>query len=80
MADSLITLMKQKTFSKITIKQICDQTGVIHIVFYNYFIDKYEAFEYIIYCDIYKSALPYIENKQFQDALKIILYIVQENI
>lgn len=80
LADSLRTLMEQKPFSKITIKQICDQTGVIRIVFYNYFADKYEALEYIIYRDIYETALPYIENKQFQDALKIILYIVQENI
>lgn len=80
LADSLRHLMKKKPFSKITIKQICDQTGVIRIVFYNYFTDKYEALEYIIYRDIYETALPYIENKQFQDALKVILYIVEENI
>ena len=46
LADSLKELMVKKSFEKITIKQICDATGVIRIVFYNYFSDKYDALEY----------------------------------
>ena len=51
LADSLRDLMLKKPFEKITIKQICDATGVIRIVFYNYFSDKYAALEYIVYRD-----------------------------
>lgn len=41
LAESLKELMLQKSFEKITIKQICDKTGVIRATFYNYFEDKY---------------------------------------
>ena len=40
LAQGLLLLMKEKPFEKITIKQICDKTGVIIGTFYNHFIDK----------------------------------------
>ena len=60
LAESLKELMLQKSFEKITIKQICDKTGVIRATFYNYFEDKYAALSYIIYLDTVETALPYI--------------------
>ncbi|UTY40059.1 TetR/AcrR family transcriptional regulator [Allocoprobacillus halotolerans] len=64
LADSLKELMVKKSFEKITIKQICDATGVIRIVFYNYFSDKYDALEYIVDRDLYETVLPYIKCKK----------------
>lgn len=56
LAQSLYILIKEKPFDKITIKQICDKTGVIRGTFYNHFMDKYEALEYLtrnlIYDDV----------------------------
>lgn len=49
LVEGLYLCMKDKPFEKITIKQICDKTGVIRGTFYNHFIDKYEALEYLIY-------------------------------
>lgn len=48
LCQSLYILMTEKPFEKITIKQICDKTGVIRGTFYNHFIDKYEALEYLV--------------------------------
>ena len=47
LVEGLYLCMKDKPFEKITIKQICDKTGVIRGTFYNHFIDKYEALEYL---------------------------------
>ena len=49
LSEGLYILMQQKPFEKITIKQICDKTGVIRGTFYNHFMDKYEALEYLIH-------------------------------
>ncbi len=80
LADSLKELMVKKSFEKITIKQICDATGVIRIVFYNYFSDKYDALEYIVDRDLYETVLPYIKCKKREDAFKVMIYTIQENI
>ncbi len=49
LCEGLFLLMQEKPFEKITIKQICDRTGVIRGTFYNHFMDKYEALEYLVY-------------------------------
>ena len=79
LAESLKELMLQKSFEKITIKQICDKTGVIRATFYNYFEDKYAALSYIIYLDTYETALPYVEKKQFMEAVRAILDNIVED-
>lgn len=47
LSDGLYSLVLTKSFDKITIKQICDKIGVIRGTFYNHFMDKYEALEYL---------------------------------
>jgi len=47
LCEGLYNLMLKKNFEKITIKQICDEVGVIRGTFYNHFMDKYEALEYL---------------------------------
>ena len=41
LCESLRGLMLKRPFEKITIKNICDETGVIRATFYNHFEDKY---------------------------------------
>lgn len=69
LAESLKELMLQRSFEKITIKQICDKTGVIRATFYNYFEDKYAALSYIIYLDTVDIAVPYLDKGQLQKAM-----------
>ena len=49
LAENLRYLMQRKVFEKITIKQICDETGVIRATFYNYFEDKYDCLNWIVH-------------------------------
>ena len=60
LSEGLYILMQQKPFEKITIKQICDKTGVIRGTFYNHFMDKYEALEYLIHRMYNQIQLPYL--------------------
>ncbi|MEE8808138.1 MAG: TetR/AcrR family transcriptional regulator C-terminal domain-containing protein [Lactimicrobium sp.] len=52
LAENLRVLMTRKLFEKITIKQICDETGVIRATFYNYFDDKYDCLNWIVHTDL----------------------------
>lgn len=52
LAENLRYLMQRKLFEKITIKQICDETGVIRATFYNYFEDKYDCLRWIVHMDL----------------------------
>lgn len=55
LCESLRGLMLKNVFEKITIKQICDETGVIRATFYNYFDDKYDCLNAIVYHDFVES-------------------------
>jgi AcrR family transcriptional regulator len=55
--ENLRELMTKNVFEKITIKQICDRTGVIRATFYNYFEDKYDCLNQIVYHDLCEEAL-----------------------
>lgn len=79
LADSLRVLMQKKLFSKITIKQICDETGVIRATFYNYFDDKYDCLDYIVYQDIAESAMPYVEKGDLKGALTAAFTVIEQN-
>ncbi|MBQ2478372.1 MAG: TetR family transcriptional regulator [Erysipelotrichales bacterium] len=51
-AEALRMIMMEKPFENIRIKDICDRVGVVRVTFYNYFIDKYAALEYLIEKDL----------------------------
>ena len=75
LSEGLYILMQQKPFEKITIKQICDKTGVIRGTFYNHFMDKYEALEYLIHRMFYKE----IEHESNPQIIKHIFQTVSDN-
>ena len=55
--ESLRELMLKKPIDKITIKQICDETGVIRATFYNYFDDKYDCLNAIVLHDLAEEGM-----------------------
>ncbi|WP_418532120.1 TetR family transcriptional regulator, partial [Holdemanella porci] len=75
LSEGLYILMQQKPFEKITIKQICDKTGVIRGTFYNHFMDKYEALEYLIHRMFFKG----FENQSNPQIIKHIFQTVSDN-
>ena len=55
LAESFKELLIKGSFDKITIKMITDQAGVIRPTFYNYFQDKYEVMEWLLWEDVFKE-------------------------
>ncbi|MBR4446697.1 MAG: TetR/AcrR family transcriptional regulator C-terminal domain-containing protein [Solobacterium sp.] len=46
-ADSMIRLLKEKTFEQITVKELCSDCGASRQTFYNHFYDKYDLIVWI---------------------------------
>ena len=78
-AQSLYTLMLDKPFEKITIKQITNKTGVIRGTFYNHFYDKYEALEYLAYMMLVKQYDDHIGESDFIEVVNNIIKEIEEH-
>lgn len=52
LAESLRALIQRMPFQSITIKKICDEAGVVRVTFYNYFVDKYDALDFLVKSDL----------------------------
>lgn len=65
-------LVIKKSFDKITIKMITDEAGVIRPTFYNYFQDKYEVMEWLLWEDVFKSATELVQMNMGRSALEMI--------
>jgi len=46
LTDAMIELMREKSFEKITVIEICEKAMVHRATFYKYFEDKYQLLEY----------------------------------
>ena len=79
LSRSLRELMTRNLFEKITIKKICDETGVIRATFYNYFDDKYDCLNWIVYHDVVESTRSYVEKGDFKGVISVVLKNVEEN-
>ncbi|MCH3960754.1 MAG: TetR/AcrR family transcriptional regulator [Solobacterium sp.] len=79
LAENLRALMVKHLFEKITIKQICDETGVIRATFYNYFEDKYDCLNWIIYHDVIESNEKKLEAGDMIGAFSDLLKTVDAN-
>lgn len=79
LSEGLYMIMLQKPFDKITIKQICDKTGVIRGTFYNHFMDKYEALEYLAYHLLIEENRCFLHNKKYNDFLSQTIHTVYEH-
>lgn len=79
LAENLRSLMQKHLFEKITIKQICDETGVIRATFYNYFEDKYDCLNWIVYHDLVENTKNYIVKGDIDRALTEAMTTLNEN-
>ena len=79
LADSLRYLMTGKLFEKITIKMICDETGVIRATFYNHFEDKYDCLNFIIQNDLTGQGTGEMNEKNLPVSLMACLNVIEKN-
>lgn len=67
------TLLMEKAFKRITIKDITDAAGLFRATFYTYFPDKYALFEVILEEEIFLTAGTLAANGMARDGLALIL-------
>lgn len=79
LSENLRELMVKSLFEKITIKQICDETGVIRATFYNYFDDKYDCLNWIVYRDVVEGSIDKLEQGDVMGALRTTLQNAADN-
>ncbi len=65
-------LVAKKGFDKLTIKMITDAAGVIRPTFYNYFQDKYEVMEWLLWEDVFKDVSELIKADRGMESLKLL--------
>lgn len=79
LADSLKTLMQQRSFEKITIQNITDAAGFIRPTFYNHFQDKYQVVEWIFEQEVINSARSYFAAGKYKEGIRGMLEEMQAN-
>lgn len=79
LAENLRALMVKMLFDKITIKRICDETGVIRATFYNYFEDKYDCLNYIAHHDIVENNIMKFNKGDIFGCIEDILIMIDNN-
>ena len=72
-------LVVKKSFDKITIKMITDEAGVIRPTFYNYFRDKYEVMEWLLWEDVFKEVSELMEQEHGMESLKLLFRKFEED-
>lgn len=72
-------LVVKKSFDKITIKMITDEAGVIRPTFYNYFQDKYEVMEWLLWEDVFKEVSKLMEQERGMESLKLLFRKFEED-
>lgn len=67
-------LVAKKGFEKLTIKMITDAAGVIRPTFYNYFQDKYEVMEWLLWEDVFKEVSELMEQERGMESLQLLFW------
>lgn len=65
-------LVAKKGFDKLTIKMITDAAGVIRPTFYNYFQDKYEVMEWLLWEDVFKEVTELMDQERGAESLQLL--------
>ena len=79
LAESMRTLMLEKSFDKITIRMITDEAGVIRPTFYNYFCDKYEVLEWLFTEDIINRVRELFGQGMYTEGIKMIFVYMKKD-
>ena len=77
--NSFKKLMLEKDFSKITVKMIALESGIMRSTFYNYYQDKYEILEWIIDEDILRKVELPLARELYADAMRLVFKCFAED-
>lgn len=77
--DAFQRILSEKSFSKITVKDIADEAGISHMTFYRNFADKYELVGEICYEDMMLFSKIYGNNAEWKSIVYCILNTIKNN-
>lgn len=72
-------ILTEKSFAKITVKDISDEAGISHMTFYRNFADKYELVGEICYDDFMLFSKIYGNNAEWKSIVYCILNTIKNN-
>ena len=72
LAKNFKALLSKNNIEKITIKDITDLSGVIRPTFYNYFKDKYDILEYVIWSELLLPIKPLLINDMVAEGVTLL--------
>ena len=80
-ADALIELMKQKSYARITVRDICVKADLVRQTFYNCFQDKEEVLRFCLISQYEKlfQSLSAQETLKIEDAVRAFVIVLSEN-
>ena len=70
--EGLKNLLKTKNLDRIRIKEITDEVGLMRPTFYNYFQDKYEVMEWLLWEDVFKEVSELMEQEHVMESLQLL--------
>lgn len=79
LANSLKTLMMNKSMNKIKVKEVTDDCGITRRTFYNHFNDIYELLGWIYEHEVIEDIEKYYNMRQWKKATKIVLNYTIDN-
>lgn len=78
-ADSLKLLTKEKSFDKISVKDISEKCGINRQTFYYHFVDKFALLEWIYQTDLLDVNLKNIDLENWRESFTKILEMMKED-
>ena len=78
-ADSLKLLTKNKTFDKISVKDISEKCGINRQTFYYHFVDKFNLLEWIYINDLLEQHMMDVNFDNWPERLEALLSAMQSD-
>lgn len=83
--DSFVSLLKEKSIYKITIRELCDTAGINRSTFYKYYSSQYDLLqemenEILSRVNYSLSLINIKDNSDNREMLKVILHLLEENV
>lgn len=77
--NSFKELMSINQYDKITIKMIAEKSNIPRSTFYNYFEDKLDLLEWLLYENLFNSIIDLIDTGMELDALKMLFLKIEKD-
>lgn len=79
LASAMLSLLEEKTFAEITVRELCDKAMIRTATFYRHFTDKYDYFAFMIK-NIYNEYNKHNKKTSIPNGIDYYLWIVKDGL